>query len=210
MVLTELFTNPVGAVLFLLSIIIAVTVHEFFHAKIADNLGDPTPGMQGRITLDPRSHLDPLGSLLFLLFGFGWGKPVPYDPYNLKNPRRDAAMIALAGPLSNFGMAIMSGVLLHILGQEFAHANIFGAFLSIFISTNLILGVFNFIPIAPLDGFRIVGGLIPEDQADEWYGLERYGFLLLMFVILPFAGGRSILQTFIGPVVSFFLGILIP
>ncbi|KXK11176.1 MAG: hypothetical protein UZ22_OP11002000380 [Microgenomates bacterium OLB23] len=98
MVLSELFTNPVGAVLFLLSIVAAVTVHEFAHAKTADNLGDPTPQLQGRVTLDPRSHLDPIGSLLFLLFGFGWGRPVPYDPYNLKNPQKDAAMIALAGP----------------------------------------------------------------------------------------------------------------
>ncbi len=210
MVLSELFTNPIGAILFLVSIVIAVTVHEFCHAKTADNLGDPTPSLQGRVTLDPRSHLDPMGSLLFLLFGFGWGKPVPYDPYNLKNPRKDAAMIALAGPLSNFGMALVCSLVLHLLGAEAAHSTLVGAFLSIFISTNLILGVFNFIPIAPLDGFRIVGGILPEDQVDEWYKLERYGFILLLFFILPFAGGRSMLQTFIGPVISLLNGILIP
>lgn len=210
MILSELFTNPIGVIFFLVSIIIAVTVHEFSHAKTADNLGDPTPEMQGRVTLDPRSHLDPLGSILFLFFGFGWGKPVPYDPYNLKNPRKDAAMIALAGPMSNFGMALVAGVILQILGPQFATGNLLGAFLSVFVSTNLVLGVFNFIPVAPLDGFRIVGGLVPEDQADEWYSLERYGFILLLFIILPFAGGRSILQTFIGPVISFLTGILIP
>ncbi len=210
MILSELFTNPIGVIFFLVSIVIAVTVHEFSHAKTADNLGDPTPEMQGRVTLDPRSHLDPLGSILFLIFGFGWGKPVPYDPYNLKNPRKDAAMIALAGPMSNFGMALVSGVILQVLGPQFATENLIGAFLSIFVSTNLILGVFNFIPVAPLDGFRIVGGLVPEDQADEWYSLERYGFILLLFIILPFAGGRSILQTFISPVISLLTGILIP
>jgi len=210
MVLSELFSNPVGAILFLVSIVIAVSVHEFSHAKTADNLGDPTPKLQGRVTLDPRSHLDPMGSLLFLLFGFGWGKPVPYDPYNLKNPRKDAAMIALAGPMSNFGMAIGASILLHIMGLQMAHTSIIGAFLSIFISTNLVLGVFNFVPVAPLDGFRIIGGLVSDDQAEEWYKLERYGFILLLFIILPFAGGRSILQTFISPVISFLTGILIP
>ncbi len=210
MVLTELFTNPVGAILFLSSIVVAVTVHEFCHAKMADNLGDPTPSLQGRVTLDPRSHLDPMGSLLFLLFGFGWGKPVPYDPYNLKNPRKDAAMIALAGPASNFGMALACSTVLHIMGAQAAQSTFFGAFLSIFVSTNLILGVFNFIPIAPLDGFRIVGGILPEDQVDEWYKLERYGFIFLLLFILPFVGGRSMLQTFISPVISLLTGILIP
>lgn len=210
MVLTELFTNPIGAIFYLLSIVIAVTVHEFWHAKTADNLGDPTPQLQGRVTLNPRSHLDPMGSLLFLLFGFGWGKPVPYDPYNLKNPQKDAAMIALAGPLSNFGMALAAGAVLHVLGTDFANSHIAGAFLSIFASVNIMLGVFNFIPVAPLDGFRIIGGLVPRDQLDEWLSLERYGFIILLFIILPFAGGRSILQTFIGPVISLFTGILIP
>lgn len=209
MILSELVTNPIGAVLFLLSIVIAVTVHEFCHAKTADNLGDPTPQTMGRITLDPRAHLDLVGSLLFLMFGFGWGKPVPYDPYNLKNPRRDAAMIALAGPMSNFVMAIgASFVLRFFVGAN--GAPLFALFLTTFITTNLVLGIFNFIPIAPLDGFRIVGGLLPENQADEWYSLERYGFLLLLFFILPFAGGRSMLQTFVSPVINFLAGLLLP
>jgi len=206
MVLTGLFIYLIKIV----CIIIAVTVHEFCHAKTADNLGDPTPSLQGRVTLDPRSHLDPMGSLLFLLVGFGWGKPVPYDPYNLKNPRKDAAMIALAGPMSNFGMAIVCALILRVMGAEAAHSTLTGGILSIFISINLMLGIFNFIPIAPLDGFRIVGGILPEDQVDEWYKLERYGFIFLLLFILPFVGGRSMLQTFISPVISLLTGILIP
>src|SRR3989344_2660714 len=205
MILSEFLTNPIGAIFFLMCIVIAVTVHEFSHAKAADNLGDPTAQTLGRITLNPLAHLDPVGSLLFVIFGFGWGKPVPYDPYNLKNPRRDSAMIALAGPASNFVMAIAASLILHFfIGGEAALTNISSFFLTTFVWTNLVLGIFNFIPIAPLDGFRIIGGILPENQADEWQSLERYGFLLLIFFILPFAGGRSMLQTFISPVISFF------
>ena len=89
----SLFSNPEITIFRLIAIVIAVTVHEFAHAKVADHLGDPTAEAMGRVSLDPRAHLDQLGSLLFLLIGFGWGKPVPFDPYNLENPRRDAALI---------------------------------------------------------------------------------------------------------------------
>lgn len=228
MLLTQLLTNPLTAVIYLASIVIAVSVHEYFHARTADRLGDPTAQSLGRVTLNPKSHLDPIGSLLFLLVGFGWGKPVPYDPYNLKNPRRDSAMIALAGPLSNFVMATCAALMLRALllfssptAGMTSGANptswLTGGLLelalsglTIFISVNIMLGVFNFIPVAPLDGFRIVGGFLPEDQAEHWYSLERYGILILMFIVLPFSGGQSMLQIYVSPVISFLTSFLLP
>src|SRR3989344_6599100 len=116
MFILQFLNNPVGVILFLLSVVIAVSVHEFMHAKTADKLGDPTPELAGRVTLDPRAHLDPLGSFLFLMVGFGWGKPVPFDPFNLDNPRRGAALISLAGPASNATMAISAAIILKLTG----------------------------------------------------------------------------------------------
>lgn len=212
MILTEVFTNPIAGLFFLLSIVTAVTVHEFAHAKSADMLGDPTPATLGRVTLDPRAHLDLMGSILFLLIGFGWGKPVPFDPYNLDNPKRDAAIIALAGPGSNFIMAgISSGILyMFTLIEPNAWILIGQGFLQTFIWINLVLGIFNLLPFAPLDGFKIVGGILSDDQAAQWYGLERYGIIFLLFFIFPFAGGQSMLQLFLTPIIQTLVGILIP
>src|SRR3989304_9414536 len=97
------------------ALLIAVTIHEFAHAFIADKLGDPTPGMQGRISLNPLRHLDPIGTLMLILFRFGWGKPVPFDPFNLRHPKRDSAIIALAGPVSNIILAIFASFILRFL-----------------------------------------------------------------------------------------------
>jgi len=205
MFLTELVTNPVAAVFFLVSIILAVDVHEFCHAKAADVLGDPTPESMGRLTLNPLAHLDPFGSLLFLFIGFGWGKPVPFDPYNLENPRRDAGIIACAGPASNFVMAIAAALLLAV-----SPVPLLDIFLSTFIWINIVLGIFNLLPISPLDGFKIFGGILPEEQADQWYSLERYGMIFLLFFIFPFVGGRSMLEVLISPVIRFLVSLLIP
>lgn len=203
MFIAQFLSNPLAAVFFLLSIVIAVTVHEFAHAKTADKLGDPTADLQGRVTLDPRAHLDLMGSILFLLVGFGWGKPVPFDPFNLDNPRRDAAIISFAGPLSNALMAISAAILL-----RFIPIPLVSAFLEIFIWINIVLGVFNLLPFAPLDGFKIVGGFLPEEQARQWYSMERYGIFLLLFFIFPFAGGRSMLDMFVSPVIGFLVSLL--
>jgi Zn-dependent protease len=160
----ELFNSPILVVLYVVFIVIALSVHEFSHAKAADMLGDPTPRLQGRLTLDPRAHLDLWGSIIFLVAGFGWGKPVQFDPYNLKNPRQDAMKIALAGPLSNIIMALCVSIifkLLYFIVPSFP--DIFFAIAKIFISLNVTLAVFNLIPIEPLDGFKIVGGLFSEE-----------------------------------------------
>lgn len=201
--LSTVFSDPTAFILNILGLLVAVTIHEFSHAWMADYLGDPTPRLQKRLNLNPLSHLDPYGVLFMLLVGFGWGKPVVFDPFNLKNPRRDAALISIAGPISNLILA----VILAILVRVFPAILVF-AFPVIVI--NVALGVFNLLPIAPLDGFKIVGGILSKKQAKQWYELERYGFIFLLLLLIPFFGKSSLLSILIQPPVSFILSILLP
>ena len=208
--LGNLVYNPVEALIALFALVATVTVHEFAHAKTADTLGDPTPHLQGRVTLNPTAHLDLVGSILFLLVGFGWGKPVQFDPFNLKNPRRDSGLISIAGPGSNLLMAVASSLLLYLFNFiGFADTFVIGL-LYWLVRWNIILGIFNLLPFAPLDGFKIVGGFLSERQARDWYSLERYGFIFLLFAIFPLIGNRSMIQIFLIPVIQFILGLLIP
>lgn len=199
-----LFTNPLLFFAWLIALVVAITIHEFSHALVADKLGDPTPRLQGRLTLNPMAHLDPVGTLMLLLIRFGWGKPVQFDPFNLRKPRRDAALISIAGPISNL---ITATILSLVVRLTFASPLLLSLMLPI-IFLNVILAVFNLIPIHPLDGFKIVGGLLPENQAREWQTLERYGFLFLLLFILPFSG-RSLIGSIIEPVALFILKILL-
>lgn len=209
--LFSLLNEPITFLFVALTIVIAITVHEFAHAWTADWLGDPTPRLQGRITLNPLAHLDPLGTLFIVLAGFGWGRPVQFDPFNLDNPRRDAAIIAVAGPVSNFVMALIAAGLLQLLIAMDAASALSVNFLFVFILLNITLGVFNLLPINPLDGFKIVGGILPEEQAHQWYALERYGFFFLLLMILPLGpGGRSMVDMIVSPLVSFLTALLLP
>ncbi len=194
-----LFQSPLIFVLYLVALLTAISVHEFSHAFVADKLGDSTPQRQGRVTLNPRAHIDLMGILFLFMFGFGWGRPVQFDPFNLKNPRRDAALISVAGPISNFLIAVVLSILFRITGN---------AYLVIFIQLNVMLGVFNLLPIHPLDGFKIVGGLLPEEKAREWYQLERYGILFLVLLILPIGKG-SMISSIISPAISFVVQLLL-
>ena len=198
--LETFFTSPFLFILWLLALFIAITIHEFSHALVADRLGDPTPRLMGRLTLNPLAHLDTLGTLMLLLFRFGWGKPVQFDPFNLKNPRRDAALISLAGPTSNLLLALI----LSILVRTPVVPPFLIQFLLPIIILNIMLAIFNLMPIHPLDGFKIVQGLLPEDQAREWATLERYGFLFLLLLIFPI-GGKSLLFSILDPVINFLL-----
>ena len=174
-------------------LIMSVVIHEVSHGFSANALGDPTARLQGRLTLNPLKHLDPIGSIIvpaitYLVGGFifGWARPVPYNPYNLKNQKWGPGAVAAAGPLANILMAIIFGLIV-----RFGAANgfIVGAFLEIIILIvfiNIILAVFNLIPIPPLDGSKVLFAFLPYRWRSLQIFLEQYGFLLLLIFILFF------------------------
>lgn len=199
--LSDFLSNPVSFLIGVIAFLTAITIHEFSHAYMADLLGDPNPRINGRLTLNPFAHLDPLGTLMLFLVRFGWSKPVEFDPFNLKNPRRDTALISLAGPLSNLMLAFFLSMLIRFSSLPFfAYQLIYPI-----IWVNIMLAVFNLLPIHPLDGFKIVGGLLSFEQAKEWYTLERYGFLFLLLLIFPFGSGQPFLYLIVKPLMKFFI-----
>jgi Zn-dependent protease len=189
-------------------ILFALTVHEFSHAYVASRMGDPTARLLGRLTLNPLAHLDPIGTILLLIAGFGWAKPVPVDARYLAHPRRDMMWIALAGPASNVILAALFGTLLRAVdGNAYLSGTIMGAALvdmvrySVYL--NLMLAVFNLIPIFPLDGSRILTGLLPAPAAERYRALEPIGPMLLLGLILIGNLTRiSIIGMLILPVVA--------
>jgi Zn-dependent protease len=197
---------------------IAITIHEAAHAWMSDRLGDPTARLMGRLSLNPVVHYDPVGTTLLLVLvvmramgipviPFGWAKPVPFDPYNLKNPRRDSALISFAGPSANIIMAIVLSLVLRLLP---AIPNLY-IFLFPIILLNILLALFNLIPIHPLDGGKIFVGLLPEKDAHEAdMFLRRYGMIILLFLIFPTIRGTSPLFLVLTPLLNFILGILLP
>lgn len=198
--------NPLEFIFGIVALILAIDIHEFSHAWTAEHLGDPTPRLQGRLTLNPLAHLDPIGTIMLVLVHFGWGKPVQFDPYNLRNPRRDGGLISIAGPISNVILATVCSLILRLPVPAIA-----AAFIMELLVFNIILAVFNLVPIHPLDGFKIVEGILPEQQAHEWHELERYGMIFLLVLLLPiFGGGVAPIQRIISPVINFFLTILLP
>lgn len=204
-----------GNYIWLIALLVAITIHEFSHAFAAEHLGDPTPRLMGRLTLNPLAHLDPLGTLFLLLVRFGWGKPVQFDPFNLKNPRRDSAIISLAGPVSNLLLALILALILRFVPDLVLSVFIFtlttsGLFnlLVPIIFMNVILAVFNLLPIHPLDGFKVISGILPEQYVRDWNGLEGYGIFILIFLLLPF-GAFSPLQAIMGPIINFLLKLLL-
>ena len=200
----------------IIAFIITITVHETAHAWMADKLGDPTARLMGRLSLNPIVHYDPVGTTLLLVLvfmrvvlhlpviPFGWAKPVPFDPYNLRSPRRDSAIISLAGPGANILLAIALSLLIRIFpGSVF--------FLIPIISLNVLLAIFNLVPVHPLDGGKIFIGFLPEKDAQEAeMFLRRYGMIILLFLIFPTIDGTSPLFFVLTPVLNFILGILIP
>jgi len=189
-------------------LIMSVVIHEVCHGFAALMLGDHTAKMAGRLTLNPIKHLDPVGSVmlpLFLIiiqspFLFGWAKPVPYNPYNLKNQKYGSAIVGLAGPGANIAIALVFGLALRFSGMFDAGSPVFSAFLEVFsiiVFINLLLAIFNLIPIPPLDGSKILFAVLPSHMQNIRYTLERYGFILLIFFIF-------FLFKFIFPVIVFF------
>ncbi len=166
-------------------ILIAITVHEFSHALAADLLGDPTPRYFKRLTLNPIAHIDPIGLIMLIVVRFGWAKPVPINPLNFNNPRRDAALVSLAGPISNFIFAFLLGLVLKYSGlPESLWRDLIGYGLWI----NLALGVFNLIPVPPLDGSKILSFFLPYDMAWKLENIGLTGTIILLFILLsPFS-----------------------
>ncbi|WP_198244033.1 site-2 protease family protein [methane-oxidizing endosymbiont of Gigantopelta aegis] len=189
-------------VVWLLPVVFAITVHEVAHGWVAKKFGDNTADRQGRLTLNPLNHIDLVGTVLLpgilLLSGagfiFGWAKPVPVDPRNFKSPRKDMMYVAMAGPISNLLMALGWAIIARIgvsladvqaVALPLIYSGIAG------ISINLVLALINFLPIPPLDGSRIVAGLLPERMAWQYYRLEPYGFYVLLLLLVT--GGLGLI-----------------
>ncbi len=174
--------------------LLAITMHEVAHGYVAERFGDPTARLLGRLNLNPLRHLDPIGTAAIFIFGFGWARPVPVNTANLRRPRRDMIWVALAGPLTNLLLAVLSALLLRGLGLLESTAvgdlPLFGqivkplqmmAGFSLYI--NVLLGIFNLVPLPPLDGGRILTGILSEKQAMIVSRLEPFGFMLILFLV---------------------------
>ena len=205
---------PMEVLIILLPILIfSLCFHEFSHGYIAYKLGDHTAARNGRLTLNPLAHLDPIGSLMILFVGFGWAKPVPVNPINFSNPRLDMMKVAFAGPASNLLLAFTGGLIMRLV-------NIFGLLQSemfiqtlyYFIFINISLAVFNMIPVAPLDGSQIFGNMISKTNPELAWKLQMYGPKILMGIILigmvtPFSVLGFLMMPFVKMFMYLFTGI---
>ena len=178
------------------SILIASTIHEYAHAITAVNLGDPTPKAYGRLSLNPLAHIDPLGALCMVLFRFGWSKPVPINTRNFDNERLGTALTSLAGPLSNILMLFVTAFVNNIFKP--LPNSPFSTFLLTFAMINLVLAIFNLIPIPPLDGHKIVGSILPNKLSYYWESLEKYYMVFIVILVLPIFPSGSIASLIIG------------
>lgn len=213
-----LFLTLAGATLF--ALLIGIGFHEFCHAFAANALGDRLPASQGRVTLNPFAHLDPAGTVMMLFVGFGWGKPVQFNPFGLKvSPKTATLLVSLAGPLSNFAAAGLLGIPIKLGWVPYINplisdprslrffvngtADYVGLFLTAAVYFNVILGIFNLIPLHPLDGFKVALGLLPDELANEWAKTAQYGVgLLMLLILLPIFIGYSPLTQIMGPSVA--------
>ncbi len=181
MLIQLLFLNPTLYLMVAVSILLALSLHEYSHAQIAYFLGDPTAKEMGRLTINPLAHLDPFGTLFLFLFGIGWGKPVPFNFLNLRNKKWGPTLIALAGPGSNFLAALVVGLILRFSSLTNPSLIIF---FSIFIWLNILLGIFNLMPVPPLDGSHLLFAILPPSQTRIKLTLLSSSFILLFLVIV--------------------------
>jgi Zn-dependent protease len=206
------------ATVILIMLLVAFPVHEFAHALAATQLGDSTPRLMGRLTLDPRAHFDPAGATILAVsmlvgVGIGWAKPTPYNPMNLQGGRWGEAIIAVAGPISNFILAIAAALPLRYIHATDMSVPFLEGVLTIFVSINLLLMVFNLIPIPPLDGSKVLYAFL--DPRTAWQvraTLEQYGLLILLAAMfLPIFGGQTLIGVVFNevfdPLIRFVIGV---
>jgi Zn-dependent protease len=218
-----LFVTFFGAVV--VALVAGISFHEFSHAFTADRLGDTTARAAGRVSLNPVRHLDPVGTVFLMIAGFGWGKPVPVNPWRLRNgPKNGRAIVAAAGPVSNLLLAVLASLPLHLGLVDWRSpflvpstvrfwdaGDYLGLFLGSLIIFNVVLAVFNLLPLAPLDGFAVAVGLLPHDLALTVARLEPYGpAILMLLIVLPFVapGQVSILHEVMSPVINFLTDVI--
>lgn len=185
--------SPLVALAWVIVILISLTVHEFAHAYVGYKKGDRTAEAMGRLTLNPIAHIDPWGFIPLLIFGFGWAKPVPFNPYNLKNPKKDAVHIALAGPFANLILAVGAGVLYRVVQfTGFGTGSLLEVFLILLVIINLFLLFFNIIPVHPLDGSKLVDALLTAPKHQKLrrviatYGPQVLLMLIILSILSPF------------------------
>lgn len=191
-------------------ILLAVTVHEVAHGWVADKLGDPTARLAGRLTLNPFKHLDPVGTLVFVVTRMvGWAKPVPVNPYNLKNPQRDMIWVAAAGPAANILLASGFALIYHIFNSlldfsfEFVTTPVV-AMAQMGVYINLGLATFNILPIPPLDGSNILMGILPRELAIQYERITPYGFIILLILIFT-----DLVSTVLFPIINTMANLLL-
>ena len=196
-------------------LLITLTIHEFSHGYVAYLLGDDTAKRAGRLTLNPISHIDPVGLLMLFIVHIGWAKPVPVNPYNFKNQKRDMAITAAAGPASNFVTAIILSIVYNLLKttnpiMDSIVVQFFFFMLQYAILINLALGIFNLIPIPPMDGSKILGGFLSDEAYYKYTAQERKGAQILMIIFaISFVFKLNIIGAIIIPPLNFFLKLLI-
>jgi len=208
------FDDPVkwamGIVLMLPGIVIGLSFHEFGHAAVAYKLGDPTPHLQGRVTISPLAHIDPIGFIALIFVGFGWGRPVQINPNNFKKPRRDEFLVGIAGITINFILAVIfAGILklLVVFGYSFVNTymgSVVVDIISYTIMINIVLMVFNLLPVPPLDGFGIITQIFNLKDTAFYHKVYDKGFIILMLLLI-----LNIVDTVLNPAVSFLYSFIV-